>query len=57
MVGHHPKFPLDHLEILTHSKKKKDNPYSRIDGDKSDPLPLDIKVYRKALTTLVPKKE
>ena len=25
--------------------------------DKSDPLPLDIKVYRKALTTLVPKSE
>ena len=46
-------FDTDHLEILTHSKKKKDNPYSRIDGDKSDPLPLDIKVYRKALTTLV----
>lgn len=50
-------FDTDHLEILTHSKKKKDNPYSRIDGDKSDPLPLDIKVYRKALTTLVPKSE
>ena len=50
-------FDTDHLEILTHSKKRKDNPYSRIDGDKSDSLPLDIKVYRKALTTLVPKRE
>lgn len=48
-------FDTDHLEISTQSKKKKDNPYSRVDGDKSSQLPLDIKVYQKALTTLVPK--
>ncbi|WP_081167609.1 diacylglycerol/lipid kinase family protein [Lactococcus garvieae] len=47
----------DHLEISALSNKKKDIPYSRIDGDKSSPLPLDIKVYRKALTTLVPEKK
>ncbi|WP_251711735.1 diacylglycerol/lipid kinase family protein [Lactococcus ileimucosae] len=48
-------FDTDHLEISTQSNKTKDVPYSRIDGDKSSPLPLDIKVYRKGLTTIVPK--
>ena len=48
-------FDTDHLEISTQSNKTKDIPYSRIDGDKSSPLPLDIKVYRKGLTTIVPK--
>ncbi|WP_347962757.1 diacylglycerol/lipid kinase family protein [Lactococcus formosensis] len=48
-------FDTNHLEISAQSNKKQDIPYSRIDGDKSSPLPLDITVYRKGLTTVVPK--
>ncbi len=48
-------FDTDHLEISAQANKKHDIPYSRIDGDKSSPLPLDITVYRKGLTTVVPK--
>lgn len=49
-------FDTAHLKMATRSQRKKDIPYSRIDGDKSDPLPLEIKVYHKALTTITPKE-
>lgn len=48
-------FDTNELEINPLSTKKKNIPYSRIDGDKSDQLPVKIKVYPRALTTIVPK--
>lgn len=43
------------LTIEPRKKQKRYNPQSRIDGDKSDALPLHITVHKQALKTIVPK--
>lgn len=50
---HH--FDTDELTIYSLSSSKRYIPFSRIDGDKSDALPLRITVYNKALKTKIPK--
>ncbi|EHJ56377.1 YegS//BmrU family lipid kinase [Streptococcus urinalis FB127-CNA-2] len=56
MVPEMDHFNTDHLVISPISRKKRANPFTRIDGDKSDPLPVDIKIINKAINVIVPKK-
>ncbi|TCD46210.1 diacylglycerol kinase family lipid kinase [Streptococcus sp. X16XC17] len=48
-------FDTNELTIYSLSSSKRTIPFSRIDGDKSDALPLQITVFKKALKTKIPK--